>query len=92
MKPRGQPCPVSLLTLPNEFLQEIAYFVSSFTFPPVSYVINRLQLCKRDQKLLRAVCHQVDVVLRTIVLSAILLEITLPFSPLNQDILDYLAG
>ncbi|PBK71081.1 hypothetical protein ARMSODRAFT_62787 [Armillaria solidipes] len=40
----------------------------------------------------RAVCHQADVVLRTTVPSAIFLEITLPFSPLNQDILEYLGS
>lgn len=92
VKRRGQPCPVSLLTLPNELLQETAYFVSSFIFPSASYVINRLQLCKRDQKTFRSVCHRADVVVRTTVLSAILLKITLPFSPLNQDILGFLGS
>ncbi|KAK0217198.1 hypothetical protein IW262DRAFT_176276 [Armillaria fumosa] len=73
---RGQPSPaVSLLTLPNELLREIAHF-----------------LCKRHQKSLRAVCRQADVVLRITVLSAIVLKITLPFSPRNQDMLEYLGS
>ncbi|KAK0186775.1 hypothetical protein F5146DRAFT_1143167 [Armillaria mellea] len=75
VKRRGQPCPVSLLTLPNELLQEAAYF-----------------LCKRDQKSLRAVCRQADAVLRTTVLSAIMLKITLPFGPFNREMLEYLGS
>ncbi|SJL12504.1 uncharacterized protein ARMOST_15931 [Armillaria ostoyae] len=75
VKCRGKPHPVSLLTLPNELLQEIAYF-----------------LCKRDQKALRSTCRRVEVVLSTTVLSAILINITLPFSNLNQDILEYIAS
>ncbi|KAK0443152.1 hypothetical protein EV421DRAFT_1903662 [Armillaria borealis] len=92
VKRRGPACPVSLFTLLNELLQEIAYFVSSFIFPPASYAVTRLQLCKRDQKSFHAVCPPADVVLRTTVLSAILLELTLPFSPRNQDILEYLGS
>ncbi|KAK0443148.1 hypothetical protein EV421DRAFT_1805019, partial [Armillaria borealis] len=75
VKHRGKPYPVSLLTLPNELLQEIAYF-----------------LCKRDQKALRSTCRRVKVVLSTTVLSAILVNITLPFSNLNQDILEYITS
>ncbi|SJL12511.1 uncharacterized protein ARMOST_15938 [Armillaria ostoyae] len=75
VKCRGKSYPVSLLTLPNELLQEIAYF-----------------LCKRDQKALHSTCRRVEAVLSTIVLSAILINITLPFSDLNQDILEYIAS
>ncbi len=92
MKRRGKPCPVSLLTPPNELLQEVAYFVSLFIFPPVYYVINLIQLGKRDQKALRTICRRIEAVLSTIVLSAILINITLPFSDLDQDILDYIAS
>ncbi|KAK0217208.1 hypothetical protein IW262DRAFT_1299162 [Armillaria fumosa] len=75
VKRRGKPCLVSLLTLPNELLQEIAYF-----------------LCKRDQKALRSICRRADVALSTTVLSAILINITLPFSDHDQHILQYISG
>ncbi|KAK0489965.1 hypothetical protein EDD18DRAFT_1358940 [Armillaria luteobubalina] len=74
LKHRGKPCPVSLLTLPNELLQEIAYF-----------------LCKHDQKALHSICRRVDVALSTTVLSAILINITLPFSDHGQEILEYIS-
>ncbi|KAK0472730.1 hypothetical protein IW261DRAFT_1596678 [Armillaria novae-zelandiae] len=50
------------------------------------------QLCKRDQKALRSICRRADVALRTTVLSAILINITLPFSGHQQDILEYISG
>ncbi|KAK0186771.1 hypothetical protein F5146DRAFT_1067351 [Armillaria mellea] len=60
VKRRGKPRPVSLLTLPNELLQEVAYFRTT--------------------------------ALSTIVLSAILINITLPFSDIDQDLLQYIAS
>ncbi|KAK0200049.1 hypothetical protein DFS33DRAFT_214776 [Desarmillaria ectypa] len=70
---RRKPCPTSLLSLPNELLQEIAYFLS-----------------KREQKALRFVCHRANIVLRTTVLSVILVNLTLPLRCSDQDVLEYL--
>ncbi|KAK0489963.1 hypothetical protein EDD18DRAFT_1109831 [Armillaria luteobubalina] len=74
LKHRGKPCLVSLLTLPNELLQEIAYF-----------------LCKHDQKALHSIYCRADIALSTTMLSAILINITLPFSNHGQEILEYIS-
>ncbi|KAG7441370.1 uncharacterized protein BT62DRAFT_485188 [Guyanagaster necrorhizus] len=91
-KRRSKPCPVSLLTLPKELIQEVSYFVSSFISPPACHLIKLLQLSGHDQKALRSTCHHADNVLRSTVLSALVVNIFLPLTNLDQDLLEYLAS
>ncbi|KAK0458229.1 uncharacterized protein EV420DRAFT_385833 [Desarmillaria tabescens] len=68
-----------------------------FSAPLLSLPTELLQeiasfLSKRDQKALRSICHQLNNMLRATVLSAVLINLTLPSRHSDQDVLKYLAS